>query len=154
MDFWQAIRSGFRNYGTFSGRATRSEYWLWVLFTLLGGAAAAVLDSVIFASIPNVSPLNSLFYILTFLPGLAVSIRRLHDIGRTGSWVLIVFTGIGIFVLIYWLCKRGTRGPNRDPNFQGCLSWKRRRCQREAQDGHCGVRSYGTKRGCSFSVIC
>jgi uncharacterized membrane protein YhaH (DUF805 family) len=112
MDFSQAIKSGFRNYATFSGRATRSEYWFWVLFTLLVGGAAAVLDSAIFAS-SDVSPLNSLFSILTFLPSLAVSIRRLHDIERTGWWWLLGFTIIGIFVLIYWFCKMGTRGPNR-----------------------------------------
>jgi uncharacterized membrane protein YhaH (DUF805 family) len=41
-----------------------------------------------------------------------MSIRRLHDIGRSGWWVLIALTVIGIFVLLYWACKKGTPGPN------------------------------------------
>jgi uncharacterized membrane protein YhaH (DUF805 family) len=114
MNFWQAIKSGFVHYVTFSGRAIRSEYWFWVLFTLLGGLATEILDAGIFSSsIPSASPLNGVFNLLTFLPSLALSIRRLHDIDRTGWWVLIAFTIIGIFVLIYWACKRGTPGANR-----------------------------------------
>ncbi len=102
MNFWQAIASGFQNYVTFSGWAVRSEYWYWVLFVTLGGIAAAILDSGIFyGNFPTSSPLNLVFDLVTFLPGLAVSIRRLHDIDRTGWWVLIAFTIIGIFVLIY-----------------------------------------------------
>jgi uncharacterized membrane protein YhaH (DUF805 family) len=114
MNFWQAIKAGFYNYVTFSGRAIRSEYWFWVLFTLLGGLATEILDAGIFSSdIPSASPLNGVFNLLTFLPSLALSVRRLHDIDRTGWWVLIAFTVIGIFVLIYWACKKGTPGPNR-----------------------------------------
>jgi uncharacterized membrane protein YhaH (DUF805 family) len=114
MNFWQAIKSGFFNYVTFSGRAIRSEYWFWVLFTLLGGLATEILDAGIFSSdIPTASPLNGVFNLLTFLPSLAISVRRLHDIDRTGWWVLIAFTIIGVFVLLYWACKKGTPGPNR-----------------------------------------
>jgi uncharacterized membrane protein YhaH (DUF805 family) len=114
MNFWQAIKSGFSNYVTFNGRAIRSEYWFWVLFTLLGGLATEILDAGIFSSdIPAASPLNGVFNLLTFLPSLALSVRRLHDIDRTGWWVLIAFTLIGIFVLLYWACKKGTPGSNR-----------------------------------------
>jgi uncharacterized membrane protein YhaH (DUF805 family) len=114
MNFWQAIKSGFFNYVTFRGRAIRSEYWYWVLFTMLGGVATEMLDAGIFSSdIPTASPLNGVFNLLTFLPSLALSVRRLHDIDRTGWWVLIAFTVIGIFLLLYWACKKGTPGPNR-----------------------------------------
>jgi len=109
MGFWQAIASGFSNYVTFSGRAIRSEYWFWVLFTIIGGIATEILDT----AISGASPLNAVFNLITFLPSLALSVRRLHDINRTGWWVLIAFTVIGIFVLIYWACKKGTPGPNR-----------------------------------------
>ena len=51
--------------------------------------------------------------LLTFLPSLALCVRRLHDIDRTGWWVLIAFTIIGAFLLIYWACVKGTTGPNR-----------------------------------------
>jgi uncharacterized membrane protein YhaH (DUF805 family) len=114
MNFWQAIKSGFVNYVTFSGRAVRSEYWFWVLFSVLGGLATEILDAGIFSSdIPSASPLNSVFNLLTFLPSLAIAIRRLHDIDKRGWWVLITLTIIGIFFLIYWACKKGTPGPNR-----------------------------------------
>jgi uncharacterized membrane protein YhaH (DUF805 family) len=114
MNFWEAIQSGFRNYVTFSGRAIRSEYWFWVLFTVLVGLATEILDSAIFATqMPAASPLNGVFNLLTLLPSLALAVRRLHDIDRSGWWVLIAFTIIGIFVLIYWAAKEGTRGPNR-----------------------------------------
>jgi uncharacterized membrane protein YhaH (DUF805 family) len=120
MNFWQAITSGFRNYVTFSGRALRSEYWYWVLFTVLATLAAGILDAAVFPNSSPVSPLTSVFDLATFLPGLAVGIRRLHDIDRTGWWVLLVLTIIGTFVLIYWACKRGTPGPNRyGPNPYG-----------------------------------
>src|SRR6185503_11379558 len=88
MNFPQAIASGFRNYVSFSGRASRSQYWYWALFMLICGIVTAIVDVWIFPS-NSVSPLNSLFNLATFLPSLAVAVRRLHDIGRTGWWLLI-----------------------------------------------------------------
>ena len=114
MDFWQAIKSGFSNYVTFRGRAIRSEYWYWFLFSLLGCIATEMLDAAIFSTdVPSASPLNGIFNLLLFLPSFAICIRRLHDIDRSGWWFLIAFTIIGLFVLFYWACKRGTSGPNR-----------------------------------------
>jgi uncharacterized membrane protein YhaH (DUF805 family) len=113
MNFWQAVASGFSNYVTFSGRAIRSEYWFWVLFSILGGIATEILDTAMFPHVSGASPLNAVFNLVTFLPSLALGVRRLHDINRTGWWVLIALTVIGIFVLIYWACKKGTPGPNR-----------------------------------------
>ncbi len=60
-----------------------------------------------------VSPLNSLVSLALFLPGLAVSVRRLHDLDRTGWWLLLVFTVIGVILLLVWDCMKGTPGPNR-----------------------------------------
>jgi uncharacterized membrane protein YhaH (DUF805 family) len=111
MNFQEAIASGFRNYATFSGRASRSEFWYWVLFAMLAGAVAAILDYAMFDT--EFSPLNSIVNLILFLPGLAVSVRRLHDLDRSGWWILIVFTIIGIIVLLAWYCMKGTTGPNR-----------------------------------------
>jgi uncharacterized membrane protein YhaH (DUF805 family) len=111
MNFTEAIASGFRNYVRFSGRASRSEYWYWVLFILIGGIVTAILDHAVFSE-SDFSPLNSIFNLVTFLPSLAVGIRRLHDIGRTGWWWLIAFTIIGIIVLIVWACQKSDPGPN------------------------------------------
>jgi uncharacterized membrane protein YhaH (DUF805 family) len=114
MNFIQAIGSGFTNYVNFSGRAARSEYWLWVLFTVIGCIAAGILDAALFGyDAPGGSPLNAVFDVITFLPSLAIGVRRLHDIDRTGWWLLIALTVIGVFVLIYWACVKGTIWPNR-----------------------------------------
>lgn len=112
MSFTEAIASVFRNYATFSGRAPRSEYWYFWLFSILLQIATTILDRVLFAT-SDLSPLTSLVGLALFLPSIAVGARRLHDIDRTGWWLLISFTVIGIFVLLYWFCVRGTRGPNR-----------------------------------------
>jgi uncharacterized membrane protein YhaH (DUF805 family) len=112
MNFWEAIKSGYSNYVNFSSRAVRSEYWYFVLFSVIVSAVTATIDLAAFAD-TGLSPLNNIFGLVTFLPSLGLMVRRLHDIDRTGWWILIVFTGIGFFVLLYWACKRGTPGPNR-----------------------------------------
>lgn len=112
MQFHEAIRSGFCNYVNFSGRASRSEYWYWVLFAVLVAIVAGILDAAIFPEAePN--PLGAVTSVILFLPGLAVGIRRLHDIDRTGWWVFIVLTVVGIILLIVWDCMKGTAGANR-----------------------------------------
>jgi uncharacterized membrane protein YhaH (DUF805 family) len=108
MNFVQAISSGFSNYVQFGGRASRSEYWYWTLFSILASVVASIIDGIL--GLGFVSAITGL---ALFLPGLAVSARRLHDIDRTFWWVLLAFTGIGVLVLLYWDCLRGTLGPNR-----------------------------------------
>ena len=112
MDFGQAIATGFKKYVTFSGRASRSEYWYWVLFSIIGSIVTATLDYAIFSENDFANPLNSIFGLICFLPALAVGIRRLHDIGRTGWWTLIAFTIIGLIVLIVWACQKSDTGAN------------------------------------------
>jgi uncharacterized membrane protein YhaH (DUF805 family) len=112
MDFWQAIVSGFKNYVGFSGRACRSEYWYWVLAMIILSIICGIIDYAAFGD-NEYGPVQSIVGLATFLPSLAIGIRRLHDIDRTGWWTLIVFTIIGLFLLIYWACTRGTSGPNR-----------------------------------------
>jgi uncharacterized membrane protein YhaH (DUF805 family) len=113
MNFVQAIKSGFSNYVTFSGRACRSEYWFWVLFAVIGGLVTVILDALIFGYQAGVTPLNGIFGLATFLPGLAVAARRLHDTDRTAWWLLLALTVIGAILLIVWFCFRGTPGTNR-----------------------------------------
>jgi uncharacterized membrane protein YhaH (DUF805 family) len=112
MTFGEAIRSGFNNYVGFSGRAARSEYWFWVLFVLLVSIVTAILDAAIFPFQP-ISPLNTIAALVLLLPGIAVAVRRLHDMDHTGWWILIGLTGIGVLVLVIWFCFKGTDGPNR-----------------------------------------
>jgi uncharacterized membrane protein YhaH (DUF805 family) len=92
MDFAQAIKSCFTQYAGFNGRAPRSEFWWFFLFQVIVVVVASFVSQVI----GNIASLALL------LPALAVGARRLHDIGRSGWWQLLSFTGIGILVLIYW----------------------------------------------------
>jgi uncharacterized membrane protein YhaH (DUF805 family) len=112
MQFRDAIRSGFRNYVTFSGRASRSEFWYWTLFGFLVAAVSSILDSALFPSM-STGPISAITSLLLLLPGLAVSVRRLHDLDRTGWWILITLTIIGLIVLLIWDCTKGTDEPNR-----------------------------------------
>ncbi len=119
MNFNQAISAGFANYTVFFGRATRSEYWFWILFAAIGMFVTQALDSALFVQTslsglsPLHSPLNSVFILALLLPSLAVQVRRLHDLDRPGWWLLLVFTGIGILLLLYWSSREGTPGDNR-----------------------------------------
>ena len=112
MNFTQAISSGFQNYINFTGRAARSEYWFWTLFTVLVSIAASLIDLALFRSF-DFSPLATIVSLGTLLPSLAVGVRRLHDLDRTGWWLLLIITVIGAIVLLVWFCMRGTAGPNR-----------------------------------------
>ena len=113
MSFTEAIRSAFQNYVNFSGRAARSEYWYWFLFAILMSVVSGVIDFVLFPR-ANVSPIETLVGLALILPGLAVTIRRLHDLDRRGWWIFLpLIPLIGLIWLIVWLCTRGTVGPNR-----------------------------------------
>jgi uncharacterized membrane protein YhaH (DUF805 family) len=102
---------------TFSGRASRSEYWWFVLFYFLIGF---LIDSVLETLFPystadwvnRLIPLAIDFVILLVLS--SGTCRRLHDINRSGWWQLINFIPVvGWIVSLYWMIKKGTPGPNR-----------------------------------------
>ena len=92
MDFSQAIKSCLSQYATFSGRASRSEYWWFFLFQVLVLIAASILGDAAY----------SIVVLGLLLPALAVATRRLHDIGRSGWWQLLMLTGIGYLLLLFW----------------------------------------------------
>ena len=115
MNFKEAIISGFQHYVGFEGRAARSEYWYWVLFIVLLSIVALLIDLTMFGfNTTGVNPISSIVSLATLLPNVAVSVRRLHDIDRSGWWVLLVLIPlIGGIVLLVWACMRGTVGMNR-----------------------------------------
>ncbi len=128
MNMSQAVKSVFSKYVTFSGRAARSEYWWWTLAYLIvtmvlgyvdrnllgsGDMQSGMADGTVHMSM-NLGILGGLWALACLLPGIAVSIRRLHDIDRSGWWTLLAFIPlVGWIVLIVWYCKRGTTGDNR-----------------------------------------
>ena len=113
MTFVEAIQSGFRNYVNFSGRAPRSEYWFWTLFVLLLVIVTSIIDYIITGG-SGFNPITLIVELALFLPGLAVSVRRLHDRDKSG-WFLLLFLIplVGAIILLVWYCQRGTIGPNR-----------------------------------------
>ncbi len=119
MDFTTAVRTCFGKYATFRGRARRAEYWWFVLFNMLAHIVLSIIDAVIFGvgggAMHGGEPqiLSGLFSLAVFLPSLAVGVRRLHDTGRSGWWLLIwLIPVIGWIVLIWWLATPGEDGPN------------------------------------------
>ncbi|GAA3861443.1 DUF805 domain-containing protein [Celeribacter arenosi] len=109
-----AIRTCFKKFVTFEGRAQRSEFWWWALFVFLGGLVFGGIDTIFFG-VPEVTgPSAGLFSLVCFLPGLSVWVRRLHDTNRSGWWVLLILLPlIGFLVLVFWAASRGTYGANR-----------------------------------------
>lgn len=113
MGFVDAVKSVTSQYVGFSGRAMRSEYWYWMLFTTLVGIAVAILDLVLFPD-NEATPLSSIVQLVFLLPTWAVGVRRLHDIGRSGWWQLLFLVPvIGWIVLFIWSVTRGDATENR-----------------------------------------
>ena len=129
-----------RRYAEFSGRSRRKEYWMYVLLLVIVGLVVGVVEGIVGLNgmIGGLyGPLSALFLLATFIPSLAVGIRRLHDTNRSGWWMLIgvspyvasavllysgdlALAGIlgfvalaGAIVLLVFLVLEGTRGPNQ-----------------------------------------
>ena len=111
----EAVKMSLARYASFGGRARRAEYWYFTLFHSLTILLAGVVSYFAMLAIPALGII--LYSIVTFgtiLPHLAVSVRRLHDVNRTGWWYLFGFVPLlGAIALLVSLCSDGTRGPNR-----------------------------------------
>lgn len=113
MNMIEAVKAVFSKYATFEGRARRSEYWWFVLFNLIVSIILTILAPGHGGGMGG-GLLSMVWSLATLLPSLAVGARRLHDIDRSGWWLLIGFIPlIGLIVLIVFFAKSGTPGPNR-----------------------------------------
>lgn len=121
MSFPQAVSSVLRQYVGFSGRARRSEYWWWILFTLLVSIAVSLVENVLgLASETGGGPLSGLVALALLLPNLAVSVRRLHDTGRSGWWILLgLIPLVGPIILIVWFVGDSAPDNQYGPNPKG-----------------------------------
>src|SRR4051794_22391927 len=99
MGFGEAVRTCLRKYVDFSGRARRAEFWWFLLFAILVDIGAGILDGLLWPSAGSRStgPLGGLASLALFLPLLAVFVRRLHDLDRTGWWALFFY---GAFIVL------------------------------------------------------
>ena len=130
MTFTESIKTCLKDkYATFRERAPRSEFWWFVLFGIIAGAVANVLDTAlgfapeatfetgesgIGASYQATGPISVILSLVLLIPNLAVSARRLHDTGRSAWWLLIVLIPLlGILVLIWFWTRPSEEGPNK-----------------------------------------
>ena len=109
--FQEALRSAIvENYCTFEGRASRSQYWWYVLFTALLG----FLIGIIFGEETTGNIIQGIVTLALLLPGLGLAVRRLHDIGKSGWWIFLAFIPlVGAIILIVWFCQNSQMFPNQ-----------------------------------------
>ena len=109
MGMGEAVSSVLSKYATFSGRARRSEYWWFYLAFILVYVVAAIIDTV--GGVPIATPI---VFVAALIPTLAVGVRRLHDVGQSGWWLLIgLIPMVGAIVLLVFACQDSQPGPNR-----------------------------------------
>lgn len=113
------------NYANFQGRAQRKEYWMFILFNVIITAILGIIDSALSASLTvgqgEIGILGALYGLAVLVPGLAVSVRRLHDTGRMGWWILIALIPfIGGLVLLIFMVLDSEQNENQyGPNPKG-----------------------------------
>jgi uncharacterized membrane protein YhaH (DUF805 family) len=104
--------AAIKQYATFTGRTTRKEYWMFVLFYLIFYIALMIVDSILGTPV-----LGIIFSLALLIPSISIAARRLHDTGRTGWWQLIALIPlIGTIVLIVFLCQDSTETNQYGPN--------------------------------------
>ena len=127
MGFGQAISTCLRKYATFQGRARRSEFWWWVLLLFVIGIITNLLDNVFgtninYSAYDTLSSLkisqggwiSAIVGLALFIPTLAVSVRRLHDTGKSGWWWwLNVLCCIGSLILLIFYVTKSDPMPNK-----------------------------------------
>lgn len=105
-----------KQYADFNGRARRKEYWMFVLFNMIFALLAMILDNILGIAIDDVGygPLYGLYALAVFIPGLAVAVRRLHDVGKSGWMILIALIPlIGAIWLLVLLVTDSNPGENQ-----------------------------------------
>lgn len=104
-----------KQYADFSGRARRKEYWMFVLFNVLISIALSIVDGVLgfSAEASSIGILGGIYSLAVLIPGIAVCVRRLHDVGKSGwYYLLFLIPIIGAIILLVWFCTEGERSTN------------------------------------------
>lgn len=117
--------TAIKKYATFSGRSRRKEYWYFFLFNLLISMLLSFVDALTgsFDPATGYGLFSSIYGLALLIPAIAVSVRRLHDTGRTGWWFLIVLVPlVGALVLLYFMASNGDSGTNKYGNDPKALN--------------------------------
>lgn len=113
MDWYLAV---LKNYAGFSGRARRKEYWMFVLFNMIFAIVAMILDNVLGIAMEGIGygPIYGLYLLAIIIPSLAVGVRRLHDVGKSGWMMLIALIPIiGAIWLLVLFVQDSIPGENK-----------------------------------------
>ena len=103
-----------KNYADFSGRARRKEYWLFTLYNIIIFAALVILGAMVGFLPGGAEGVFGAFYMVgVLIPALAVSVRRLHDTGRSGWWLLLYFVPFGAIVVLVFLVQDSNPASNK-----------------------------------------
>ena len=107
--------SCFNKYADFTGRARRMEYWSFLLFNAIAAIVAMILDILLgLTFVDTYGPFYMIYGLATFIPGLAVTVRRLHDVGKSGWYYLIALIPlVGAILLLVWLFTDSKPGANK-----------------------------------------
>ena len=108
----EAYKRFFRNYTNFSGRSTRSDYWYVVLANIIIGIIIGVVDELLGLSESTIT-ISTIYTLATIIPGLALIVRRLHDINLSGMWCFISFIPLGGIIMLVFLCTKSVDENNK-----------------------------------------
>ena len=113
ISFTGAVKLGFQRYFDFSGRSSRSEFWFFELFLIISGIAVGLAETIITATLGFPLFLQAIWGLFTFIPSISIAVRRLHDIDKSGWWLLLhIIILFGSIVLLIFHIKN-TQGPNK-----------------------------------------
>ena len=130
MNMMTAVETVYSKYATFSGRARRAELWWFVLFSFIVNLVLSFIDSALFGTVvesgslsggdfsyqsqTDTPILSGIFGLASLIPSIAVGVRRLHDINKSGWWILIsLIPVVGFIIMIVWYATGGDKGANR-----------------------------------------
>lgn len=118
MGMQEAVRACLNKYATINGRARRAEYWWFYLFVIIIQVVLMIVAGLLGAVLPPLATVAIVILGIVMLgliiPGFCVTIRRMHDLDKSGWWVLIALVpAVGGLILLYFMVSRGTEGDNR-----------------------------------------
>ena len=111
MGFVEAVQTFFKRYADFNGRSSRSEYWWAYLGIILIAFVVGIVGGLLGETIGGFIFL--IFYLAILVPSIAIGVRRLHDLDKSGWFYLLALVPLVSLILLVWFCMKGTDGPNR-----------------------------------------